>query len=48
MKKPWKSSKKKLPNEINWKIREIFSDAALVSISKEIDDQYLAVEKYQD
>ena len=45
MKDHLKSRETKLPCEINWKIREIFSEAALASFSKEIAHQYLAIEK---
>ena len=45
MKDHLKSRKTKLPCEINWKIREIFSEAALASFSKEIEHQYIAIEK---
>ena len=31
--------------EVNWKIREIFSEAALASLCDEIDRKYLAIEK---
>ena len=44
MKKTLKSRKTKPPFEINWKIREIFSEAALASFCDEIDSQYLAIE----
>ena len=45
MKAPLKSRKIKPRFEINWKIREIFSEAALVSFCDEIDSKYLAIEK---
>tara|TARA_B100000945_G_scaffold287738_1_gene259554 strand:+ start:85 stop:231 length:147 start_codon:yes stop_codon:yes gene_type:complete len=45
MKDSWKSKKTNPPIEINWKIREIFSDAALASFFDEIDKNYLAIEK---
>ena len=45
MKKLLKSRKTKPSFEINWKIREIFSEAALASFCDEIDSQYLAIEK---
>ncbi len=48
MKDQLKSRKTKPPSEINWKIREIFSEAALLSYFKEVDNQYLAIEKHQD
>ena len=47
MKKPLKSRKTKLPSEVKWHIREIFSEAALASFSKEIDNQFLAIEKHK-
>ena len=45
MKKPLESRKTKPSFEINWKIREIFSEAALTSFWDEIDSKYLAIEK---
>ena len=45
MKKLLKSRKTKPSFEINWKIREIFSEAALASFFDEIDSKYLAIEK---
>jgi hypothetical protein len=45
MKKPLKSRKTKPSFKINWKIREIFSEAALASLCYEIDSKYLAIEK---
>ena len=45
MTKPLKSRKTKRSFEINWKIREIFSEAALASFCDEIDNKYLAIEK---
>ena len=45
MKKPLKTRKTKPFFEINWKIREIFSEAALVSFCDEIDSKYFAIEK---
>ena len=45
MKKLLKSRKTKPSVEINWKIREIFSEAALASFCDEIDCKYLAIEK---
>ena len=41
----FKSRKTKPQIEINWKIREIFSEAALTSFYDEIDSKYLAIEK---
>ena len=39
-------SKKTNPHfEINWKIREIFSEAALASFCDEIDTRSIAIEK---
>ncbi len=45
MKDPLKSRKIKLPDEINWKIREIFSESALASFCDEIDVRYDDIEK---
>ena len=45
MKETFKPRKIKPPSEINWMIREIFSEAALASFFDEIDSQYLAIEK---
>ena len=45
MKTPLRSRKLKRPFEINWKIREIFSEDALASFCDEIDNQYHAIEK---
>ena len=45
MKKPLKSRKTKPSFEINWRIRETFSEAALASFCDEIDSKYLAIEK---
>ena len=47
MTKPLKSRKTKRSFEINWKIREIFSEAALASFCDEIDTKYkyLEIEK---
>ncbi len=45
MKKPLKSRKTKSSVEINWKIREIFSEDALASFCDEIDTNYLAIKK---
>ena len=44
MKKLLKSRKTKPSFEINWKIREIFSEAALASFCDEIDNKYPSVE----
>ncbi len=38
-------SKTKPPFEINWKIREFFSEAALASFFDDIDNKYLAIKK---
>tara|TARA_B100000945_G_scaffold296718_1_gene275207 strand:+ start:227 stop:382 length:156 start_codon:yes stop_codon:yes gene_type:complete len=45
MKEPFKPRKTNPALEINWKIREIFSEAALASFCDEIDNKYLAIEK---
>ena len=45
MKKPLKSRKTKPSFEINWRIRETFSEAALASFCDEIDSKYLTIEK---
>ena len=45
MKSPLKSSERKHPCEINWKIREIFSESALASFYEEIDNQYFVIDK---
>jgi len=45
MKDHLKSRETKLSYEINWKIREFFSEAALASFSKEIGHEYMAIEK---
>ena len=45
MKDYLKSRETKLPCEVNWKIREIFSEAALASFTKEIEHKYIAIEK---
>ena len=45
MKTSKKSRKAKPLFEINWKIRMIFSEAALDSYSNEIDNKYLDIEK---
>ena len=45
MKKPLKSRKTKPSVEINWKIREIFSEAALASFCDDIDNKYPCIEK---
>ena len=45
MKDPFKSRKIKSPDEINWKIREIFSESALASFRDDIYVRYDAIEK---
>ncbi|AIQ97827.1 hypothetical protein EW15_1735 [Prochlorococcus sp. MIT 0801] len=45
MKKPFTSRKTKPSFEINWKIREIFSEAARASFCYEIDSKYIAIKK---
>ena len=45
MKKPLKPRKTKSSFEINWKIRETFSEAALASFCDEIDSKLLTIEK---
>ena len=45
MKKPLKSRKTKPSFEINWKIREIFSEVALASFYDEIDGKYIDINK---
>ena len=40
-----KSRNRKPPCEVNWKIREFFSEAALTSFSDEINNKYLSMEK---
>jgi len=45
MKTSRKSRKGKSPFEINWKIREFFSEAAIANFFNEIDKKYLAKEK---
>ena len=44
-KNPLKLRKTKPSFEINWKIREFFSESALASFCDEIDSKYLAIEK---
>ena len=41
----FKSRKEKLTFEMNWKIREIFSESALASFNNEIYDKFIAIEK---
>tara|TARA_B100000214_G_scaffold334280_2_gene276893 strand:+ start:404 stop:544 length:141 start_codon:yes stop_codon:yes gene_type:complete len=41
----FKSRKEKPTFEINWMIREIFSESALASFNDEIDNKFLAIEK---
>jgi hypothetical protein len=45
MKDPLKSRKTKSTYEINWKIREIFSESALTNFCDEMDNKNLSVEK---
>jgi len=45
MKNPSNSRKIKPSFEINWKIREIFSEVALANFSDDIENKYLAIEK---
>ena len=45
MQKALGASKNKPTFEINWKIREIFSESALTSFCDEINNKYLAIEK---
>ena len=44
MNEPLKSRKPKSSFEINWKIHEIFSEAALANFCDEIDKKYLAID----
>ena len=48
MKKPLKLRKTKLLNEINWNIREIFSESALTSFFDEIDSKFATIEKNKE
>ncbi len=41
----FKSRKEKSTFEMNWKIREIFSESALASFNDEIQNKFLAIEK---
>tara|TARA_B100000579_G_C22735160_1_gene806289 strand:- start:640 stop:783 length:144 start_codon:yes stop_codon:yes gene_type:complete len=45
MKAPIKTKKKKLSNEINWKMRELFSEAALDNFINEVDSKYFGIKK---
>lgn len=45
---PLRSRKTKSSFEINWKIREIFSEAALTSFCDEIDKKYLGIYNNKD
>ena len=47
MTKPLKSRKTKRSFEINWKIREIFSEASLASFCDDIDNKYPSIEKIE-
>ena len=42
---PHKSRKTKPQVEINWNIREIFSEAAISSFCDEINNKYVPIEK---
>ena len=41
----FKSRKEKLTFEMNWKIREIFSESALASLNDDIYNKFIAIEK---
>ena len=45
MRGPLKSRKTNSSFEINWKVRENFSESALANFYDEIDKKYLAIEK---
>tara|TARA_Y100001968_G_scaffold318571_1_gene348960 strand:+ start:1258 stop:1404 length:147 start_codon:yes stop_codon:yes gene_type:complete len=45
MQDPLKLRKTNKVVEINWKIREIFSEAALISFCNDIYRKYLSIEK---
>ncbi len=45
MKETLKSRKTKTHFDINWNIRELFSEAALASFCDEMNNKYLAIEK---
>ena len=48
MKKSFKSRKTIPSVEVNWKIREIFSEAALASFCDELDNIDLPIEKKKE
>lgn len=48
MNDPLKSKKRNLSYEINWNIREIFSESALYSFFDELDQKYVAIEKNKE
>ena len=48
MENQFKPRKTKQFSEINWNIREIFSESALISFCDEIDNKYLEIEKNKD
>ena len=48
MKDPSQSRKTKPSFEINWKIREIFSESALACFCDEIEDKYVPMERNID
>ena len=48
MKDPLNFRKTKPSFDVNWKIREIFSEAALASFCEEIENKYLAIEKIKN
>ena len=45
MYRPPKARKEKLPYEINWQMRELFSGSALASFCNEIDSKYTSIEE---
>ena len=45
MKAPFKARKTNPSFEINWKIREFFSETALACFCDEIDNKYVEIEK---
>tara|TARA_Y100001968_G_C19020820_1_gene555070 strand:+ start:227 stop:373 length:147 start_codon:yes stop_codon:yes gene_type:complete len=48
MEEPLKSRKTKASFEINWQIRELFSEAALASFCDEIDKKFFAIDKNKE
>ncbi len=48
MKNPLKSKKNKPSIEINWNVRETFSESSLACFLREIEDIYLSIEKNTD